>query len=83
MYLIHNMGVMYCTLFEHGLKGGLKYTLWVKNYVNGGYGGDINARWNVWASSLGLGIFCWFGSFVAWLCELFLCSVMVAQRFGG
>ena len=60
MYSIHNMEVMYWTLLEHGFKGGIHYTLWVSNFVNGRKGGDINVHWNAWASILGLGLLCWF-----------------------
>ena len=37
------MEIMYYTLFEHGLKGGMNYTIWVSNYVNGDQRGNINA----------------------------------------
>ena len=43
MYLIHIMGIMYCTLVEHGLKAGMNYTLRDSIYVNGDQGGNINA----------------------------------------
>ena len=46
--------------------------LWVLIYVVGGQCGDINAHWNAQASTLGLGIFRWFGSFATWLRDLYL-----------
>ena len=75
IYSIHIMGIMHCTLFEHGLKCGMNYTLWKLIYVNGGQGGDLNALWNVWASSLGLGLLRQFGSVAAWLRKLCLCAM--------
>ena len=71
MYLMH---ILHDTLIKHGflLKGYISYMLWVLIYVIGGEGDDISAHLNVWASSLGLGLLCWFGSFAAWLRDLFV-----------
>ena len=54
MYSIH---ILHGTLVILGsvLKGDINYTMWVSKYVNGGHGGDINAPWMLWPSSLGIG----------------------------
>ena len=60
MYSIHICGLCNAGCFEHGLKGGMNYRIWVCKCVNGGQGGDINSPWKAWPSILGLGLLCWF-----------------------
>ena len=61
IYSIHISGLCNACCFENGLKGCMHYMIWVWKYVNRGQGGDINAPWKAWPSSLGLGILHWFG----------------------
>ena len=60
---MYSMHTLHGTLIRLGfvLKGDMNYTIWVLKYVNGGQGGDINAPWKLWPSSLGLGLLHWFG----------------------
>ena len=56
-----HLGFCNARCFEQGLRGGINYTIWVLNCVNGDQGGDINVSWNSWPLFLGLGLSCWFG----------------------
>ena len=38
------------------LEGGMKFTLWVFIYGNGGQSGELNVHGKSWVSSLGLGL---------------------------
>ena len=60
IYSIHILGLCNAHCFEQGLRGGINYTIWVWNCVNGGQRGDINALWETWPSRLWLGLFHWF-----------------------
>ena len=56
-----HFGVINARCFEHGFKGGMNYTIWVWKYFNGGKGGNINAPWKKWNSSLGIQLLHLFG----------------------
>ena len=54
-YLMHSLHGTLNNIWLCFLRGGINYTMWVSNLVDGGQGGDINVHQNAWSSSLVLG----------------------------